>query len=159
MGGGVRSVELALPGFLHDVCSAIHPLGLGSPFFPELPLADHPVAGAVEVVERVDVVGLLGGEVGQAVREHLLPAGEEVADDRAVGRAAHEQPDGLGSLDSRPSSDHTHALTPRGQVPIWNRTSGLACARTLRPTPWKSMVRKSRSVFTNSGPKSSARRP
>ena len=40
-GGGVRSAELTLPGFLHDVCSAIHPLGLGSPFFRELPLADH----------------------------------------------------------------------------------------------------------------------
>jgi phytoene dehydrogenase-like protein len=41
IGGGCRSAELTLPGFLHDVCSAIHPLGLGSPFFKTLPLADH----------------------------------------------------------------------------------------------------------------------
>jgi phytoene dehydrogenase-like protein len=41
LGGGARSAELTLPGFLHDVCSAIHPLGLGSPFFRNLPLARH----------------------------------------------------------------------------------------------------------------------
>ncbi len=41
VGGGTRSAELTLPGFLHDVCSAIHPLGTGSPFFCQLPLAAH----------------------------------------------------------------------------------------------------------------------
>jgi phytoene dehydrogenase-like protein len=41
IGGGMRSVELTLPGYVHDVCSAIHPLGAGSPFFSTLPLADH----------------------------------------------------------------------------------------------------------------------
>ena len=39
IGGGARSAELTLPGFVHDVCSAIHPLGAGSPFFESLPLA------------------------------------------------------------------------------------------------------------------------
>lgn len=38
LGGGARTAELTLPGFLHDTCSAIHPLGLGSPFFSTLPL-------------------------------------------------------------------------------------------------------------------------
>ncbi len=38
IGGGVRSAELTRPGFIHDVCSAIHPLGAGSPFFNSLPL-------------------------------------------------------------------------------------------------------------------------
>lgn len=38
IGGGMRSKELTLPGFVHDVCSAIHPLGIGSPFFRQLPL-------------------------------------------------------------------------------------------------------------------------
>ncbi|MBV8821819.1 MAG: NAD(P)/FAD-dependent oxidoreductase, partial [Ktedonobacteraceae bacterium] len=38
IGGGLRSKELTLPGYIHDVCSAIHPLGLGSPFFRSLPL-------------------------------------------------------------------------------------------------------------------------
>jgi phytoene dehydrogenase-like protein len=43
IGGGCRSAELTLPGFVHDVCSAIHPLGLGSPFFRTLPLHEHGV--------------------------------------------------------------------------------------------------------------------
>ena len=41
IGGGLRSSELTLPGFLHDVCSAIHPLAIGSPFFNTLPLQNH----------------------------------------------------------------------------------------------------------------------
>src|SRR5438552_4421605 len=41
IGGGTRSAELTLPGFIHDVCSAIHPLGLGSPFFRQLPLEKY----------------------------------------------------------------------------------------------------------------------
>src|SRR5262249_55360477 len=66
IGGGTRTDELTLPGFRHDVCSAIHPLGVASPFFrslglerfglawvePPLPLA-HPLAsGDVAVLER-----------------------------------------------------------------------------------------------------------
>ena len=42
-GGGCRSAELTRPGFVHDVCSAIHPLAAASPFFKELPLAQHGV--------------------------------------------------------------------------------------------------------------------
>jgi phytoene dehydrogenase-like protein len=38
IGGGSRSMELTLPGFVHDVCSAIHPLGIASAFFRTLPL-------------------------------------------------------------------------------------------------------------------------
>ncbi len=38
VGGGCRSAELTLPGFVHDVCSAIHPMALASPFFRSLPL-------------------------------------------------------------------------------------------------------------------------
>ncbi len=41
VGGGVRSGELTLPGFISDICSAAYPLGKGSPFFRTLPLADH----------------------------------------------------------------------------------------------------------------------
>src|SRR5215203_4079028 len=41
IGGGLRSAELTLPGFVHDVCSAIHPLAAGSPFFKSLPLEKH----------------------------------------------------------------------------------------------------------------------
>jgi phytoene dehydrogenase-like protein len=41
LGGGTRSAELTLPGFSHDLCSAVHPLGIGSPALSELPLAEH----------------------------------------------------------------------------------------------------------------------
>ncbi len=41
IGGGCRSAELTLPGVLHDVCSAIHPLGRSSPLFRELELERH----------------------------------------------------------------------------------------------------------------------
>ena len=43
IGGGARSAELTLPGFLSDVCSAIHPTAVVSPFFRTLPLAAHGV--------------------------------------------------------------------------------------------------------------------
>jgi phytoene dehydrogenase-like protein len=70
LGGGTRSAELTLPGFVHDLCSAIHPLALSSPVFQTLPLEDHglqmvhppiPVAhpldegGAVVLRRSVDV--------------------------------------------------------------------------------------------------------
>ncbi len=62
IGGGTRTEELTLPGYLHDVCSAIHPLGVASPFFRSLELGDwihpdipvtHPLGGArVAVLHR-----------------------------------------------------------------------------------------------------------
>jgi phytoene dehydrogenase-like protein len=41
IGGACRSAELTLPGFVHDSCSAIHPLAVGSPFFKSLPLEKY----------------------------------------------------------------------------------------------------------------------
>ena len=41
MGGGTRTAELTEPGVLHDVCSAIHPFGVASPYFRTLPLSEH----------------------------------------------------------------------------------------------------------------------
>jgi len=66
VGGGMRTAELTLPGFYHDVCSSVHPLGLASPFFRNLPLEQygvewvfpsaplaHPLAdGTAVIVER-----------------------------------------------------------------------------------------------------------
>ncbi len=67
-GGGTRSAELTLPGFVHDVCSTIHPLVLASPFFRAMPLADlgdtlaqpeipyaHPLDGGRAVLLHRDV--------------------------------------------------------------------------------------------------------
>src|SRR5207237_4079738 len=41
VGGGSRSAELTLPGFVHDLCSAVHATALASPFFRTLPLAKY----------------------------------------------------------------------------------------------------------------------
>ena len=41
VGGGARSAALTLPGFLHDVCSAVHPMAVSSPFLSGLPLGDY----------------------------------------------------------------------------------------------------------------------
>ena len=41
IGGGMRTKELTLPGFQHDVCSAIHPMAMASPFMRSLPLQDY----------------------------------------------------------------------------------------------------------------------
>lgn len=63
IGGGCRTAELTLPGFRHDTCSAVHPLGAASPFFsgldlgvdwihPDAPIA-HPLDdGPAVLVER-----------------------------------------------------------------------------------------------------------
>jgi phytoene dehydrogenase-like protein len=44
IGGGTRTEALTSPGFLHDVCSAIHPMGAASPFFRSIGVGDwiHP---------------------------------------------------------------------------------------------------------------------
>ncbi|WP_159472720.1 NAD(P)/FAD-dependent oxidoreductase [Dyadobacter sp. 3J3] len=41
IGGGMRTQALTLPGFLHDVCSAVHPMAVISPFFQNLSLGDY----------------------------------------------------------------------------------------------------------------------
>ena len=41
IGGGMRSMELTNPGFIHDVCSAVHPMAAVSPFFNTLPLEKY----------------------------------------------------------------------------------------------------------------------
>lgn len=41
IGGGARSMPLTLPGFTHDICSAVHPMAVGSPAFRAMPLGEH----------------------------------------------------------------------------------------------------------------------
>lgn len=89
-GGGMRTKELTLPGFHHDVCSAVHPTGVASPFFaslgleehglrwihPEVPLA-HPLEGGRAAVlhRSVEATAEAMGRDGIAYRllfEHLV---------------------------------------------------------------------------------------
>ena len=89
VGGGMRSAELTLPGFQHDICSAIHPLGMGSPFFESLPLSDyglewiqpdlplaHPLDGgrAVAVHRSIaETTRSIGGIDGQTWQRWMRP--------------------------------------------------------------------------------------
>ena len=41
IGGGTRTTELTLPGYKHDYCSAVHPMGVTSPYWRTLPLEQH----------------------------------------------------------------------------------------------------------------------
>jgi phytoene dehydrogenase-like protein len=87
-GGGARSAELTLPGFVHDLCSAVHPLGVASPFFRRLPLADYglewihapaPIAhplddGSAVVLERsLDATAAGLGPDAEAYRKLFAP--------------------------------------------------------------------------------------
>src|SRR6266571_3031511 len=94
-GGAARTLELTLPGFLHDFGSAVHPLAAGSPFFSSLPLRDHglewihspaPLAhplddGTAVVLERDlrDAKASLG-EDGEAWVKLMRPFVEQWAD-------------------------------------------------------------------------------
>lgn len=99
IGGGVRSAALTLPGFVHDVCSAIHPLGAASPFLRSLPLSDHglewvhppaPLAhpfddGTAAILERdpVATAATLGEDASRyrALLEPLVEDWERIAPD------------------------------------------------------------------------------
>src|SRR3954465_6533220 len=82
-GGGARAAPLTLPGFTHDICSAVHPFGIASPFWKTLPLAAHglewiepPVmigppfdAGTAAIIERsVDATAARLGRDARAYR-------------------------------------------------------------------------------------------
>jgi phytoene dehydrogenase-like protein len=88
IGGAARSAELTLPGFTHDVCSAVYPMSLSSPAFEQFPLAAHglewvhpeaPLAhplddGSAAVLERSVAATAAGlGEDGEAWRRLMEP--------------------------------------------------------------------------------------
>ncbi len=112
IGGGTRSAALTLPGFVHDVCSAFHPLALASPFFRELRLGEHglrfihpsaPLAhplddGSAVVLERsLDETARVLGRDGDAYAALLRPfvASSEQLFEDVLGPAVHAPRDPL----------------------------------------------------------------
>ncbi len=88
IGGGTRVAELTLPGFRHDVCSAVHPMGVLSPFLRTLPLDAHglewirPRASVAHPLDRSGAVMLYRslertaeglGEDGERYRRMVAP--------------------------------------------------------------------------------------
>jgi phytoene dehydrogenase-like protein len=72
VGGGARTAELTLPGFRHDVCSAVHPLAAGSPYLARLGLERHGLEFVYPAIEAA----------------HPLDDGTAVALHRSVGHTA-----------------------------------------------------------------------
>lgn len=90
VGGGCRSAALTLPGLVHDVCSAIHPMAKASPFLRHLPLDEH----GLEWVESPAPLAhpLEGGDCG-LVRRSVDDTAEGLGEDgsayrRLIGRPA-----------------------------------------------------------------------
>jgi len=79
VGGGTRTAQLTLPGFCHDVCSAVHPLAVGAPFLRSLALERHGLELCYPAVQAA----------------HPLDDGSAVA----LYRSVHETAAGLGELD------------------------------------------------------------
>jgi len=80
IGGGTRTAPLTLPGFLHDVCSGCHPMGILSPFFRELNLEAH---GLVWLRPRVSVAHPLDDQpavlLERSLRDTALGLGRDAA--------------------------------------------------------------------------------
>ncbi|TYP95986.1 phytoene dehydrogenase-like protein [Sphingobacterium allocomposti] len=74
IGGGMRTKELTLPGFRHDVCSAIHPMAMASPFMRSLPLKDY----GLEFIEA------------DYAAAHPLDNGDVALLHRSLERTAHD---------------------------------------------------------------------
>lgn len=88
IGGGMRTAELTLPGFHHDICSAVHPMGVASPFLRSLPLQDfgleyihpevlaaHPFddGSAGALYQSLDTTAIYSGTDGKAYRTLFEP--------------------------------------------------------------------------------------
>lgn len=82
VGGGAKTEELTLPGFHHDVCSAVHPMGVASPFFRSLPLEDFGLKWIYSLVEAAHPLD--GGRIVLLKRSV-----EETAKDLGKDRGAY----------------------------------------------------------------------
>lgn len=86
-GGGMRSAELTLPGFVHDVCSAIHPTALSSRFFRSIPLHEF---GLEWVQPEYPLVHALEPGRAVALRRSVTETAEGLGRDGASYRRLFE---------------------------------------------------------------------
>ncbi|MGN6474885.1 MAG: phytoene desaturase family protein [Mycobacteriales bacterium] len=85
IGGGTRSAELTVPGVMHDLCSAAHPFGAGSPYLSSLPLADH---GLRWCWPDVDVAHPLDGGRAGVLRRSIAETAAGLGGDGDTWRSA-----------------------------------------------------------------------
>ncbi len=104
IGGGTRTLELTEPGFLHDICSAIHPMAYASPFLKKLPLGDH---GLEWIHPEVPLA-------------HPMPDGSSVVQFRQIGQMKDELGRDFRSYEKllRPLIDNWESITPDMLAPL-----------------------------------------
>jgi len=83
VGGGARSDELTLPGFIHDLCSAIHPLAAGSPFLRTLPLERF---GLEWIEPEIALAHPLGNDRAACLRQSMTATMESLGADGGAYR-------------------------------------------------------------------------
>jgi phytoene dehydrogenase-like protein len=125
LGGGMRSAELTLPGFVHDVCSSIHPLGYASPLFRTLDLdvewvqpdapAAHPLDDGSAVVLEHGLLATAAG-LGRDDSAYRQLVGPLVDSWREVERVL------VGP----------HPVSPRALLRLGDRLGARGLARALR---------------------------
>jgi phytoene dehydrogenase-like protein len=77
-GGGARSAELTLPGFMHDVCSTVHPLAFASPFLERLGLERHAMLPVLNLGVLLDLyLGRPGAALVEYERYQQLAGGAD----------------------------------------------------------------------------------
>ncbi|HEY5894053.1 MAG TPA: NAD(P)/FAD-dependent oxidoreductase [Chthoniobacterales bacterium] len=84
IGGAVRSEELTLPGFIHDVCSSVYPMAIGSPFFRELPLQKH---GLEWAHPRIPLAHPLDGGEAAVLYRSVRETADELGSDGTAYRS------------------------------------------------------------------------
>ena len=111
-GGGTRTAELTLPGFRHDVCSAIHPVGATSPAFAELGLTDHGLEWMhPEVAVAHPLDDGTAGEVHWSLDDTIAANGGGDAWRRLFAPLVRSWPDLADSLLGPPVRGPRHPLT------------------------------------------------
>ncbi len=79
IGGGTRSAQLTLPGFIHDVCSAVHTLAVGSSFFRTLPLNRYRLEFVQPTIPLAHPLDETTVEVRRSVEETSAGLGDDAA--------------------------------------------------------------------------------
>ena len=127
-GGGCRTAELTLPGFAHDVCSAVHPLAAASPFLRSLGLADRGVRLLTPKVAAAHPLD--GGRAGAVSGTVAETAGRLGADGSAYQRLMEplvRDSDSVLALGLAPLRSVPHELIPAARFGV----AGLLPARVL----------------------------
>ena len=143
VGGGLRSAELTLPGYTHDIGSAVHPLGVGSPVLRSLPLADY---GMRWIYPRIPLAHPLDGRPAAILQRSVAQTAAGLGRDAAAYRLLMEQPvrrweaiiaEVLGPL-RVPNPRNLPALMGFGMRAIWPTT--LLARAIFREEPARALL-------------------